>query len=119
MLAWNLQQDPRLEVRKRSNAMHAERTKDGVDQVDLDLGWTQQRQALLTAQSWLSAGRRIVSLVKPPYELNQTQPREHLNDGQLGDEVAENMLQAVLDSLDGLGLHCREHHYLAHWRPKK
>ena len=105
ILAWKLRQDPRVEVRERSNAMHAEPPEDGVDLVTLDLGWTPQRHALPAAKQWIKDGGRILSLVKPHYELNEAQRREHLVDGRLSDEVAEAMLLAVLESLDGLGLH--------------
>lgn len=104
ILAWKLRQDPRVEVRERSNAMHAEPPKDGVDLVTIDLGWTPQRHALPAAKKWLNDGGCIISLVKPHYELNETQRRAHLIDGRLSDEVAETMLQSVLDGLGDLGL---------------
>ncbi|MDP7029385.1 MAG: SAM-dependent methyltransferase [Phycisphaerales bacterium] len=104
VLAWRLRQDDRVDVRERTNALHAEPPADGVDLVVLDLGWTPQRHGLPAARSWLAEGGQIVSLVKPHYELDADQKRMHLKDGRLPDEVAETMLQAVLASLDAMGL---------------
>ncbi len=104
VLAWRLRQDDRVEVRERTNAMHAEPPEGGVDLVTIDLGWTPQRHALPAARKWLADGGRIVSLVKPHYELDATERRAHLEQGRLSDEVAETMLHAVLASLEPLGL---------------
>ncbi len=104
ILAWKLRQDPRVEVMERTNALHAAPPEQGVDLVVVDLGWTPQRHALPAAMKWLARGGRIVSLVKPHYELDADQRREHLRDGRLSDEIAQTMLEAVLALLDGMGL---------------
>ena len=104
ILAWTLRQDPRVDVRERTNALHAEPPEGGVDLVVIDLGWTPQRHALPAARRWLSQGGRIISLVKPHYELDEAGRRAHLNDGRLDDAVAKEMLQAVLDTLGTMQL---------------
>ncbi len=104
VLAWRLRQDDRVDVRERTNALHAEPPEGGVDLAAIDLGWTPQRHALPAARRWLADGGQIVTLVKPHYELDAEERRMHLDGGRLCDEVAETMLQAVLASLDGLGL---------------
>ncbi|MDP7070315.1 MAG: SAM-dependent methyltransferase [Phycisphaerales bacterium] len=104
ILAWKLRQDPRVIVRERTNALHATPPANGVDLVAVDLGWTPQRHALPAAARWLRSGGRVVSLVKPHYELSERQRRAHLHKGRLSDEVARTMLDAVLDGLEGMGL---------------
>lgn len=104
ILAWKLRQDDRVEVRERTNAMHAEPPDGGVDLVAIDLGWTPQRHALPAARRWLAPGGRIISLVKPHYELNEEDRRAHLKHGRLEDAVAETMLQAALDALESMQL---------------
>jgi 23S rRNA (cytidine1920-2'-O)/16S rRNA (cytidine1409-2'-O)-methyltransferase len=104
ILAWKLRQNPRVEVMERTNALHALPPTNGVDLVVVDLGWTPQRHALPAAMKWLSEGGQIVSLIKPHYELDANQRREHLHDGRLSDEIAQKMLDAVLDGLEGMGL---------------
>ncbi|MDP6157971.1 MAG: SAM-dependent methyltransferase [Phycisphaerales bacterium] len=104
ILAWKLRQDPRVYVRERTNALHTEPPDGGVDLVVIDLGWTPQRHALPAARRWLAPGGRIVSLVKPHYELDEAGRRVHLKDGRLDDAIAETMLQAVLESLEGMQL---------------
>lgn len=106
ILAWKLRQDPRVDVRERTNALHAEPPEGGVDLVVIDLGWTPQRHALPAARRWLAPGRRIVSLVKPHYELDEAGRRAHLTDGRIDDAIAQTMLQAVLDTLEPMQLRC-------------
>ena len=72
-LAWKLRQDPRVEVRERTNALHADPPAGGVDLVVVDLAWTPQRLAVPAALRWLAPGGRIVTLVKPHYELRDDQ----------------------------------------------
>jgi 23S rRNA (cytidine1920-2'-O)/16S rRNA (cytidine1409-2'-O)-methyltransferase len=104
ILAWKLRQNPRVEVRERTNALHAEPPEGGVDLVTIDLGWTPQRHALPAAHRWLAPGGRIVSLVKPHYELDEAGRRAHLKNGRLEDAVAETMLKAVLSNLAAMQL---------------
>lgn len=68
-LAWKLRQNPRVETRERTNALHADPPAAGVDLVVVDLAWTPQRLAVPAALRWLAPGGRIVTLVKPHYEL--------------------------------------------------
>ena len=69
-LAWKLRQDPRVETRERTNALHAVPPVGGVDLVVVDLAWTPQRLAIPVALTWLAPGGRIVSLVKPHQPLH-------------------------------------------------
>ena len=69
-LAWTLRQDDRVEVRERTNALHAE-VSDGVGVAVVDLGWTVQRLALPAALAWVGEGGVVLSLVKPHYEATE------------------------------------------------
>jgi 23S rRNA (cytidine1920-2'-O)/16S rRNA (cytidine1409-2'-O)-methyltransferase len=85
-LAWTLRNDPRVVVMERSNALHTdpppgvaaatsgvggEGGVGGVDLVVLDLGWTRQQFAIPAALKWLKPGGRIISLIKPHYEVGE------------------------------------------------
>ena len=101
-LAWKLRQDPRVEVRERTNALHADPPEGGVDLVTIDLAWTPQRLAIPAALKWLAPGGRIVTLVKPHYEL-KTEEKGLLQQGFLPQEHAPIILEQVLKDMPSLG----------------
>lgn len=73
-LAWTLRNDPRVVVMERTNALHAPPPAEGgVSLIVMDLGWTPQRHAVPAALRWLDAGGKIISLVKPHYELDKSE----------------------------------------------
>ena len=101
-LAWKLRNDPRVVVMERTNALHAE-PPERVDLVVIDLGWTRQGRALPTAAAWLKAGGRIVTLVKPHYEL-ETEELDRLAPGRvLPEHEAERVAMEVIELLRGEG----------------
>ncbi len=103
-LAWKLRQDSRVHVMERQNALHATPPADGVDLVVVDLGWTPQHLLVPAALKWLRPGGRIVSLVKPHYELKSL-GREPLPPGGVLDETrAEEITDLVIDRLLALGV---------------
>lgn len=104
ILDWSLRNDPRVEVRERTNALHAKPPSMPVDLVTIDLGWTPQRLAVPAALAWLAPGGRIVSLIKPHYELDEAGKAEHLVDGTLDPAVAERVVEAILAALPELGV---------------
>jgi len=67
-LAWRLRNDGRVVVMERTNALHCP-VPEPVDLVVIDVAWTPQRLIVPAAAKWLSPGGRIVSLLKPHYEL--------------------------------------------------
>ena len=101
-LAWKLRQDPRVEVRERANALHADPPEGGVDLVTIDLAWTPQRLAIPAALEWLAPGGRIISLVKPHYEL-KSEEKDLLQQGFLPQEHAPVILERVLGDMPHLG----------------
>jgi 23S rRNA (cytidine1920-2'-O)/16S rRNA (cytidine1409-2'-O)-methyltransferase len=102
VLAWKLRSDDRVEVLERTNALHAKAPPEGKDLVVIDLAWTKQRLALPAARGWLGENGKIVTLIKPHYELPQ-EKRDLLEDGFLPQEHAEGVLEEVLGSMGGLG----------------
>lgn len=79
-LAWTLRNDPRVVVMERANALHTDPPPEiapagggvgGVDLVVLDLGWTRQQFAIPAALKWLKPTGRIISLIKPHYEVGE------------------------------------------------
>lgn len=68
-LAWTLRNDPRVRVMERTNALHAATPAELVQLVVADLGWTPQRLLVPVAMKWLRPQGRLITLIKPHYEL--------------------------------------------------
>ena len=100
-LAWTLRQDPRVEVRERTNALHAEPPTEGVDLVVIDLGWTPQRLVIPVALRWVRPGGRIITLIKPHYEATDEE-KSQMTKGVLPDELAESIAMRTADELSDL-----------------
>ncbi|MDY7092976.1 MAG: SAM-dependent methyltransferase [Acidobacteriota bacterium] len=105
VLDYRLRIDPRVVVRERTNALHAEPPEEPVDLLVVDLSWTRQAKAVPAALRWVekSGEGRIVSLVKPHYEVTPEE-ETHLDRGVLPEEVAEEVHQRVLGELPQLGV---------------
>ena len=101
-LAWKLRQDPRVEVRERTNALHADPPPGGVDLVVVDLAWTPQRLAVPAALRWLAPGGRIVTLVKPHYELREDE-KPWLDRGFLPHDRVPGVVARVEAAMPSLG----------------
>ena len=89
-LAWKLRKDPRVVVMERTNALHCD-APEPVDLVTIDVAWTPQARIIPVAARWLAGPEggepsgRIVSLLKPHYELakmNRAKPRQALDDAR-------------------------------------
>ena len=101
-LAWKLRQDPRVETRERTNALHAEAPAGGVDLVVLDLAWTPQRLAIPAALKWLAPGGRTITLIKPHYELRDEE-KAWLDRGFLPHERVPGVVTRVEAEMPALG----------------
>ena len=77
----------------------------GVDLVTIDLAWTQQRHAIPAALRWLRATpeARIISLIKPHYELDDAAKKTLLTGGALDPAEAQRINLRVLDAMPALG----------------
>lgn len=103
VIAWTLRNHPRVTVRERENALHAEPPAGGVDLVVLDMSWTPQRLCIPAALRWLATGpaARIITLIKPHYE---DQPLAKKHRGVLPDDLAQQVADRVLAELPALGV---------------
>jgi 23S rRNA (cytidine1920-2'-O)/16S rRNA (cytidine1409-2'-O)-methyltransferase len=88
---------------------NADRTEPGVDLITIDLGWTPQRHAIPAALRWLRPNGRIITLIKPHYELTDDEKRALLIDGRLDPENAARITQQVLDAMPELGVRVAAH----------
>lgn len=101
-LAWALRNDPRVTVMERTNALHAQ-PPGRVDLVVIDIGWTPQRLALPTAARWLAPGGRIITLIKPHYELTDEQRRLGGDAGVLEESQAQEVVDRVVRGVASMG----------------
>ncbi|MGA1056670.1 MAG: SAM-dependent methyltransferase [Phycisphaerales bacterium] len=108
ILDWRLRSDPRVEVRERTNALHAEPPHGGVGFVSIDLGWTPQRLALPAARRWIAAAGDVITLVKPHYEL-EGEAKSRLEQGRLADDAAHEVLAAMLPRIPRWGFEVLAH----------
>jgi 23S rRNA (cytidine1920-2'-O)/16S rRNA (cytidine1409-2'-O)-methyltransferase len=99
-LAWKLRNDGRVVVMERTNALHC-RPPQQVDLVSIDVAWTPQERIVPAAVRWLKPGGRIVSLLKPHYELTKMQKRSPHQ--PLSDALAGEVCLAVCRRLSELG----------------
>jgi 23S rRNA (cytidine1920-2'-O)/16S rRNA (cytidine1409-2'-O)-methyltransferase len=103
LLAWKLRKDPRVIVLERTNAMHVV-LPGPVDLVTIDAGWTRQEKLLPNAMKLLGSTAercgRIISLIKPHYEVDRSQ----LAKGVLRDELFDAVTRDVLQGIEGLRL---------------
>jgi len=101
-LAWRLRQDPRVVTMERTNALHAAAPSEGVDLVVLDLAWTPQRLSVPAALRWLRPDGRMITLVKPHYELRDEE-KAWLDHGFLPHERVAGVVDRVRREMAGLG----------------
>jgi len=106
-LAWRLRNDSRVTVRERSNAIHAPapQNSERVDLVVIDMGWTPQRLCIPAALRWLQPGVegvRIVTLIKPHYELAPSE-KSLLQKGVLAASDAGRIRDRTLAAMPALG----------------
>lgn len=105
-LAWKLRNDPRIVVMERTNALHAT-PPEPVDLVVIDLGWTPQRHAIPAALTWLKPSGRIISLIKPHYEIHKSESATLLHAGILAEPDAQRIVDRVVAELPSLGVEVR------------
>ena len=107
-LAWTLRNDPRVSVRERTNALHADPPAGGVDLVVIDMAWTPLRLSVPAALHWLAArgdagAGLIIALMKPHYEAREDE-RAGMRKGALPPEAADRVIGRLLSELPSLGV---------------
>ena len=101
-LAWKLRNDPRVVVMERTNALHVP-SQAAVDLVVIDLAWTPQRLAIPAALKWMKPNGRIITLVKPHYELDEDEKKSLLIEGRLDPSEAARVLPRVMNAMTEWG----------------
>ena len=111
-LAWKLRQDDRVCVMERTNALHApvpddiQSGQERIGFISIDLGWTRQAKALPAAARWCASTdgvrTRVVTLVKPHYEIDKAEFREHAVNGVLPDDLATTIAERVIAEIPGM-----------------
>lgn len=105
-LAWKLRKDSRVVVMERTNALYCD-VPEPVDVVTIDVAWTPQAMVVPAAFRWLkpapSAGPapKIVSLLKPHYELAKIQ--RFARSSVLTQQQTTEVCLEVARRLDALG----------------
>lgn len=104
VLDYKLRIDPRVVVMERTNALHAPPPEIPIDLVVIDMGWTTQDRCLDAARPWLKPSGRIVSLIKPHYEARRFNLEQHLIDGVLDHDIAQQVLNLTIKDLENRGI---------------
>jgi len=99
-LAWRLRKDPRVVVMERTNALHV-KPPELVDMVAVDVAWTPQERIVPAALRWLKPAGRVLSLLKPHYELSKM--RRSRPTAVLADRQADEICRIVCRRLERLG----------------
>jgi len=99
-LAWKLRKDERVVVMERTNALHCE-VPEPVDLVTIDVAWTPQERIVPAAMRWLKGGGRIVSLLKPHYELAKLQGSKPI--AKLSPDEAKHVCRTVCERISRQG----------------
>jgi 23S rRNA (cytidine1920-2'-O)/16S rRNA (cytidine1409-2'-O)-methyltransferase len=106
VFAWKLRNDSRITLMERTNALFAPvpAAAAKVDLIVIDMGWTPQKLCIPAAARWLKPGGRIITLIKPHYELTNDEKSRLLKGGVLEEAEGERIAQRVLDSMPALGV---------------
>lgn len=107
VLDWSLRQDDRVEVRERSNVLHATPPDDRVDLVVIDVGWTPQAKVLPVAANWILTGGHVISLIKPHYE--HSVDARGRGPARLEDDQASETFQKTLAKMPDWGWRVMAH----------
>ncbi|MDB5299131.1 MAG: hypothetical protein JWO87_794 [Phycisphaerales bacterium] len=94
VLEWKLRKDPRVVVMERTNAMHVSLPQP-VDLVTIDVAWTRQRNILPAARKIVHENGRVVTLIKPHYEADQTLLKKGVLPADAVDAVVNQVKQDV------------------------
>ncbi len=106
LLAWRLRKDPRVVVTERTNAMHVT-LPEPIELVTIDAGWTKQCKILPNVVRMLKPTGKVVTLVKPHYEVHRLKATDsgdaRLVGGVLRDEAVDEVVQEVVEQITKSG----------------
>ena len=103
-LAWKLRKEPRVVVMERTNALYVD-PPESVDLVVIDAAWTPQKLSVPAAAKWLKPGGKIISLLKPIFELAKLNPTKGGKPGpkSLTTDQSEDIRDQVCEQLAQIG----------------
>ena len=101
LLDWKLRNDPRVVALERTNALHV-KLPEPVDFISIDVGWTPQKMIIPKALELVKPQGRMVSLLKPQYEVE----KKFLREGKVLAEKLPEVISGVKRTLSALPL-CR------------
>ena len=90
VLDWKLRKDARVIVMERTNAMHAV-LPERIDLITIDASWTKQDKILPNVKRLLKPAGRVVTLIKPHYEVDA----KLLRRGVLPSEAVASVVEDV------------------------
>jgi 23S rRNA (cytidine1920-2'-O)/16S rRNA (cytidine1409-2'-O)-methyltransferase len=101
-LAWELRQDPRVEVMERVNVRYLTSLPEPIDLATVDVSFISLRLVLPAVQQWLAPAGQIIALIKPQFEAGR---REVGKGGVVRDrDVHRVVLNEVLGWAQSRGL---------------
>ncbi|MEL7473163.1 MAG: SAM-dependent methyltransferase [Planctomycetota bacterium] len=106
-LDYRLRVDGRVVVMERTNALHAEPPEPAKCPmlIVIDLGWTRQSHAIPAALRWLrdDPSSRVISLIKPHYEIERSAFEAEAEQGVLAPARAECIATEVAAAMPSFG----------------
>ena len=97
VLEYRLRKDPRVVVMERTNAMHVS-LPERVALVTIDVAWTRQKNILPAARKIVQDDGRIVTLIKPHYEADQSQLKKGILPAEQVDAVVRIVEEEIAKS---------------------
>jgi len=103
ILEWKIKEDERVEFLGGVNALHVE-LPEKVDFISIDVSWTPQRLIIPQALFLLKDKGKIISLIKPHYEINKILLRK----GRVPEELLLEVVEKIKQDFTELGLNFSE-----------
>ncbi|MBU1046684.1 TlyA family RNA methyltransferase [Patescibacteria group bacterium] len=103
ILEWKIREDERVVFLGGVNALHVE-LPEKVDFISIDVSWTPQRLIIPKVLSILKDGGKIISLIKPHYEID----RALLRKGKAPEETLLGVIEKTKQDLKDLKLNFSE-----------
>ncbi len=103
ILEWKIKENEKVVFMGGQNALHVE-LPEKVDFISIDVGWTPQKLIIPKALSLLKDGGKIISLIKPHYEIDKSL----LKKGKVPEELLLEVIEKIEQDFKKLGLNFSE-----------
>lgn len=104
VLDWKLRNDPRVNVRERSNILYSLDIPRDIDLAVVDTSWTKLRLSVPAASRFVKPKGIILALIKPQYEID----KKLLRGGIVPEEELSNVLESIKIQMQDLGFKTSE-----------